>query len=291
MKQFYTHRLFWILPLACVMGMSSCKRFPNPFTNQKVLAEVGGERLYLHELTPIFTPDMTAEDSIKVQKSYVDQWVKKQLKVQEAEEMFRSSQEGIDRLVEEYRNSLLTHKVDQYYVDKELDTLFTDKQIADYYLNHKSEFVLDKIILKARVVKLPSSYRQAAKLKERMLAAGNDSYQDFVDICTKNGFELVEINTWSEPTVLLSLLPTDKETDYGYLFNPGQISEFKEGNDIYYVRVTDIRRSGDYAPVESVSEVIKRVLFNQRKQDIIKAHEDSLYRQALSKKQIYVHAN
>ena len=49
MKQFYTHRLFWILPLACVMGMSSCKRFPNPFTNQKVLAEVGGERLYLHE--------------------------------------------------------------------------------------------------------------------------------------------------------------------------------------------------------------------------------------------------
>ena len=72
---------------------------------------------------------------------------------------------------------------------------------------------------------------------------------------------------------------------------PGQISEFKEGNDIYYVRVTDIRRSGDYAPVESVSEVIKRVLFNQRKQDIIKAHEDSLYRQALSKKQIYVHAN
>ena len=129
------------------MGMSSCKRFPNPFTNQKVLAEVGGERLYLHELTPIFTPDMTAEDSIKVQKSYVDQWVKKQLKVQEAEEMFRSSQEDIDRLVEEYRNSLLTHKVDQYYVDKELDTLFTDKQIADYYLNHKSEFVLDKIIL------------------------------------------------------------------------------------------------------------------------------------------------
>ena len=169
--------------------------------------------------------------------------------------------------------------------------MFTDKQIADYYLNHKSEFVLDKIILKARVVKLPSSYRQAAKLKERMLTAGNDSYQDFVDICTKNGFELVEINTWSEPTVLLSLLPTDKETDYGYLFNPGQISEFKEGNDIYYVRVTDIRRSGDYAPVESVSEVIKRVLFNQRKQDIIKAHEDSLYRQALSKKQIYVHAN
>ena len=164
-------------------------------------------------------------------------------------------------------------------------------RIADYYLNHKSEFILDKTILKARVVRMPNSYRQAAKLKERMLASGNDSYQDFVDICTKNGFDLVEINTWSEPAVLLSLLPTDKDKDYDYLFKTGQISELKEGNNTYFVRVTDIRRSGEYAPVESVSGVIKRVLFNQRKQDIIKAHEDSLYRQALSKKQIYVHAN
>ena len=108
------NRLFLIFSLAVVAGFVSCKRFPNPFANQKVLAEVGGEKLYLHDIAPIFTPDMTAEDSIKIQKSYVDQWVKKQLKIQEAEEMFRSSQEDIDRMVEEYRNSLMTHKVAQY---------------------------------------------------------------------------------------------------------------------------------------------------------------------------------
>ena len=41
----------------------------------------------------------------------------------------------------------------------------------------------------------------------------------------------------------------------------------------------------------SVSDVIRRVIFNQRKQDIIKAHEDSLYRQAVTEKKIVVNVN
>ena len=185
----------------------------------------------------------------------------------------------------------MTHKVDQYYVDKRMDTLFTDKQIADYYLEHKPDFILDKNLLKARVVKVPDSYRQIAKLKEVMLSSVNDAYQDFVDICTKNGFELIEVNNWTEFPVLLSLLPTKKNTDYGYLLNEGKIFEFKDQGYTYYVRVTDHRGVGDYAPVESVSDVIRRVIFNQRKQDIIKAHEDSLYRQAVTEKKIVVNVN
>ena len=124
-----------------------------------------------------------------------------------------------------------------------------------------------------------------------MLSSGNDAYQDFVDICTKNGFELIEVNNWTEFPVLLSLLPTKKNTDYGYLLNEGKIFEFKDQGYTYYVRVTDHRGVGDYAPVESVSDVIRRVIFNQRKQDIIKAHEDSLYRQAVTEKKIVVNVN
>ena len=107
-----------ILKIALLLMVTipvSCKRFANPFAGgDKVLAEVGGEKLYVHDLSSIFTPDMAPEDSVKILGSYVDRWVKMQLKIQEAERMFESSQQDIDRMVEEYRNSLLTHKVDQY---------------------------------------------------------------------------------------------------------------------------------------------------------------------------------
>ena len=113
-----------------LVAMASCQRFPNPFfdSKNKVLAEVGDSKLFAYDVSTIFTPGLSAEDSLKLLESYVDQWVKKQLKIEEAERMFEESQEDIDRLVQEYRNSLLTHKVDQFYVDKYIDTLFTADQ-------------------------------------------------------------------------------------------------------------------------------------------------------------------
>ena len=82
----------------------------------------------------------------------------KQLKIKEAERMLEESQKDIDQMVQEYRNSLLTHKVDQFYVDKNIDTLFTDTQIADYYNQNKADFILDKTLVKARIVRIPRSY-------------------------------------------------------------------------------------------------------------------------------------
>ena len=263
-----------ILKIALLLMVTipvSCKRFANPFAGgDKVLAEVGGEKLYVHDLSSIFTPDMAPEDSVKILGSYVDRWVKMQLKIQEAERMFESSQQDIDRMVEEYRNSLLTHKVDQYYVDKLIDTLFTDSQIGEYYRKNQADFVLDKTLLKARV------------------ASGEDRYQDLVDLCVKNNFELTELNGWTDFSTLLSLLPTDRTENYDDLLTTDRVSEMETSSDVYYVRILVFRRPGDRAPQESVQDLIRRVIFNQRKEEIVRAHEDSLYRHAMENKEIIV---
>lgn len=159
-----------ILLVAVLLTAYSCKRFPNPFAEHNtILAEVENKKLYLHDVSPIFTPNMTSEDSLKILRSYVDQWVKKQLKIKEAERMLEESQKDIDQMVQEYRNSLLTHKVDQFYVDKNIDTLFTDTQIADYYNQNKADFILDKTLVKARIVRIPRSYDKKKTIEELML--------------------------------------------------------------------------------------------------------------------------
>ena len=281
-----------ILKIALLLMVTipvSCKRFANPFAGgDKVLAEVGGEKLYVHDLSSIFTPDMAPEDSVKILGSYVDRLVKMQLKIQEAERMFESSQQDIDRMVEEYRNSLLTHKVDQYYVDKLIDTLFTDSQIGEYYRKNQADFVLDKTLLKARVVRLPRSYGPKNKIKELMMASGEDRYQDLVDLCVKNNFELTELNGWTDFSTLLSLLPTDRTENYDDLLTTDRVSEMETSSDVYYVRILVFRRPGDRAPQESVQDLIRRVIFNQRKEEIVRAHEDSLYRHAMENKEIIV---
>ena len=175
-----------ILLVAVLLTAYSCKRFPNPFAEHNtILAEVENKKLYLHDVSPIFTPNMTSEDSLKILRSYVDQWVKKQLKIKEAERMLEESQKDIDQMVQEYRNSLLTHKVDQFYVDKNIDTLFTDTQIADYYNQNKADFILDKTLVKARIVRIPRSYDKKKTIEELMLTPREEGYQDLLDLCVK----------------------------------------------------------------------------------------------------------
>ncbi|WP_228385793.1 MULTISPECIES: hypothetical protein [Alistipes] len=281
-----------ILLVAVLLTAYSCKRFPNPFAEHNtILAEVENKKLYLHDVSPIFTPNMTSEDSLKILRSYVDQWVKKQLKIKEAERMLEESQKDIDQMVQEYRNSLLTHKVDQFYVDKNIDTLFTDTQIADYYNQNKADFILDKTLVKARIVRIPRSYDKKKTIEELMLTPREEGYQDLLDLCVKNNFELTELNQWTDFAVLRSLLPVDKTQDYDYLLNTAKVNEFEANDFIFYVRVLSVCRAGEYAPQESVREVIKRVIFNKRKEEIIRAHEDSLYRGALDNKEIVVNVN
>lgn len=277
--------------LGAVLGLVSCQPFANPFAGEKVLAEAGNATLYERDVVSIYTPEMSSEDSVKILKSYVDQWIKKQLKIQEAEQVFHSSQEDIDNMVEEYRNSLLIHKLDQYFVDRQLDTLFTDQQVKEYYDKNKADFILDKTVLKARMVRVPETYRQSAKLKELMLSSREQDYQDFVELCAKNGFELVELNHWTEMPALLALLPTSRNTDYDYVLAEGKVHEFSNQDSKFFVRTLDSRKAGDVAPLESVTDVIRRMVFNARRQEIIRRHEDSLYQGALADKDIILNFN
>ena len=50
-----------ILLVAVLLTAYSCKRFPNPFPEHNtILAEVENKKLYLNDVSPIFTPNMTS---------------------------------------------------------------------------------------------------------------------------------------------------------------------------------------------------------------------------------------
>ncbi|MBQ4278754.1 MAG: hypothetical protein IJC16_02205 [Rikenellaceae bacterium] len=281
-------RLFRIFALLTTVFFVSCKEFPNPFGSGEVLARVGDKTLYLSDVQSVAGAGVTPRDSVRLLESYVDLWVKTQLKVQRAEQLFSESQQDIEQMVEDYRNSLLTYKVDQYYVDRLLDTVFTADEISRYYAAHRADFVLNRPIVRARVVRVAAGTRLPAKLRELMSSRRDDDYQNFVDLCRKNGLALSEYNDWTDFGELLLQLPTRAERDYDYLIREPKVYELDDRGGTCLVYVYDSRRAGDYQPEESVRGVIRRVIFNQRKQEIIRRYEDSLYLQALREGQAEV---
>ena len=129
---------------------------------------------------------------------------------------------------------------------------------------------------------VPSTFRQTTKLREAMRSTSDEKLQDWRDMCQKNSIEIQEYTSWVDYTEFLSTLPTLRGRKYEELLKQDVLQEMRVDDGRYYFVITDIRRAGDAAPLERVRETIKRILFNQRQSEIIRAHEERIYEEALA---------
>ena len=93
------------------------------------------------------------------------------------------------------------------------------------------------------------------------------------------------------PYVLAGMVESWGGECVDYVLTEGKIHEFSNQDSKFFVRTLGSRQAGDYAPLESVTDVIRRMVFNARRQEIIRRHEDSLYREASADKDIVVNIN
>ena len=121
-------------------------------------------------------------------------------------------------------------------------------------------------------------------MEELLRSPRAESLQDLTELCVKKRFRIDRdgsLDRYGDPAFAIA---TDRTQSYDYLLDASKIHEFEANSYLFNVRVVAVRKAVDYAPMESVTEVIRRVLFNQRKESIVRAHEDSLYKQAYEKK-------
>ncbi len=287
MKRFRTILLCASIALSAV----GCQELPSYLTGEQVVARVGERELTATEVGSAVPQSLPTADSIAFAELYVNRWVKRTLKVQEAEVLFSSSAADIDKQVEEYRNSLLVRKVDQYYVDRGIDTTFTDEQIRDYYNVHAGDFRLDRTLVKGRIVRFPESYRRAQTLYSLMSSSNADKQRDFLEICTKNDFHLSDYTEhWVDYSKFLAELPVVSSMGNS-LLKKGKVQNLRDNHSIYYLEIKEILRPGDRAPIERVEQTIRRILYNARQNEIIRSHEEDLYRAAEEREDVAIYKN
>lgn len=269
---------------AALLFAAGCQELPNYFVGDNTLARVGRTELYQRDVMQAVPAGMSGVDSVAFVELYIDRWIKKQLKLREAEQLFSDSAEDIDRQVEEYRQSLLIRKLDQYYVDRSIDTLFTEDEIAAYYKAHQSDFRLDRTIVKGRVLRFDDRYRQAKKLLELMASPSSERQQDFRDLCVKNDFQLTDFtDSWVDFQEFLSYLPTLRSQNYDAALDLRGVQQMRDSYARYYYQIGAVLRAGDPIPLELVRANIRRILFNKRQSELIRSHEEELFEKAGAK--------
>lgn len=266
-----------------LVTLGGCKRFPNPFEGEKVLAKAGKETLSLMDLDGVIPVGIAGADSVKWIEDYVDRWVRDNLKLQEAMQLFGDNAAD-EELVRAYRNTLTTMRLDEYFIRQTAgDSLYVEKDLHDFYDEHKGEFVLDRSIVKGRVVAFPSSLRQKARLKTIFASWALDARDEVSAMAQKNAFTLREVNDWMEYPGFLALLPTRRNASYDDLLSIAGVQEMVDGGTTYWFVISEKRTAGETAPYEMVSEMVRQSVATRRRAEIIKACEDSLYKTAMLK--------
>ena len=273
-------RVFAIAAFAAV----SCRELPDYLMGDDVIARVGGELLTVQDISAVVPSNLKGDDSLSFVKQYTDKWLVRQLKVNEADELFSGTEKDIEKLVEDYRQTLLTSKVDQYYIDQQMSDDVSQEDITEYYNTHKSQFLLDRTLVKGRILRFDATYRQSTKLKTQMQKAATSQNDDkaFSDLCAKNNFLLIDNRSeWVNFADFLSNLPIPQSQNNEPLLDKMGVQELKIGSDRYYFDFTSVCRKGNVAPLEIVSDNIRRILITQRRSQIIKSHEEQILKSAL----------
>lgn len=270
---------FFVIALTVI----SCRELPDYLVGDNVVARVGRVNLTKEDLAEVIPAGLTGEDSVAYVRNYVDKWLVRQLKIDEANELFPESEHDIEKLVEDYRQSLLTSRVDQYYVDKLASGDVSDEEIAEYYNSHKADFTLDRTLVKGRVLRFSATYRQSKTLKTQMQKALSSQADEkaLSDVCQKNGFLMIDNRAaWINFSDFLANLPVTAAQDNEPLLDKLGVQEMKMGNDRYYFDFTSVCRKGNVAPLEVVSDNIRRILITRRRAEIIRSHEQEILHSA-----------
>lgn len=277
-------RLTKILFLVVSLASVSCQELPDYLLGDDIVARVGRQMLTKEDIAEVLPSGVKGADSISYVKNYVDKWLIRQLKIQEANVLFPDTEQDVEKLVEEYRRSLLTSRVDQYYIEQQMNPVVSDEDIAEYYNSHKVDFILDRTLVKGRVLRFDVAFRQSKQLKTTMQKALTSAVEEksLADVCAKNDFLLLDNrSSWMNFSDFLDNLPVTASQDNEPLLDKMGVQDMKAGKYCYYFDFTSVCRKGNVAPLEIVADNIRRILLTRRRAEIIRQHEEYILESAI----------
>lgn len=273
-----------MMVVACSSGDSIIGRNKN----NRVVATVDDNELILGDILRDMPEGLTGADSVTFAKMYIDNWVLNHLKLARAEKVL-TTQEEVNRLVEGYRQSLIMRQLDQYYLDEELNTEITDEQIKTHYKLYSQQFVLDHDKVKGIVVRVSKDFRNSSSLREALSEASKNGTHEISAMAEKHDLQISDLTgEWVTFSDFLSYLPTVRTRNYDNLLSTGKVQTMKADDVTFYFTITDIIEKGKKAPIESVTEDIRRMIYAERRSHIIKHYEEELKREAIADERIEI---
>ncbi len=281
-------RIFTALILLIVV--SSCK-YVGFRSGEDIIAQVGDKRLYKSDVRNLIPQGTPPSDSIMMLRQYVNSWALKYLLLAKAENELSKSDKDVEREVEDYRNSLIAFRFEKQYIERRLDTLVTEREARDYYLNNPDNFTSENSVVKARIVKISAKSPNLERIRQMYRSESLEEIDELERLAFNSADRYVNFNNqWTPLSLVARELPLDL-IECERTLAGRQYIETSDSLYNYFAYVQERIPPGGRPPFEYYESSIKEIIISRRKQNLIARLEKDLIREALEKNLIKTNIN
>ena len=251
------------------------------YPTRAIVASVGETHLYKDEADIAYAQQGRGVDSITFMKNYVERWAIDVLFQEKAKENVVATDE-IDRMVENYRRSLIQNLYQDRLITQRLLPNISEAEVRRFYEEQSSLFELTEPYVKGFYVQLPANAKKTNSVRKWCLRKGQEDLEELEKLCSENGYVYQFFTEeWFPFADLAHKVPLTEQQLMDRLLKKSTI-EFREGVFNYFVCADSILKRNDIKPIEMVAGEIKELLLNSKKANFIKEVKRSLYDDALN---------
>ena len=280
-----------ILLLLLAVSFYSC-HYLEPKEQPEPIARVGEVYLPKTVILNLGTEELSEEDSTNVVNNFIDNWIEKQVLLQNASENLSLEETSeVEKKVLDYKESLLSHLYETRLVQERVDTLVTENEMVSYYESHQEDFAVAEPIVKFFMIKNDTEFRNSNEIVNWLSEyESNQNDAKLTEYCSLQAITCyTDIEQWVAASQFYETLEANGSTT-GIALRKGGLMKRKSENYFYLYKLFAVQENGVY-PFEYVQQRIQEMIIRKRKQDFLEELHKNILESAKNNNEIEVYEN
>ena len=252
------------------------------------IVEIGTDVLYEEDIKQVLPLGLSDADSTLFAQQFIKNWAQDVLFYQNAIRNIPDTKD-IDRLVENYRRSLIEHEYQRRLIEQKFSSEIPDDDIEQFYNDNQRLFVLDESLLKGLFLKISNKSHDLSDIRKLYTRKDDESFEEIEKYSIRNAARCEFFyDNWRTVAEIEVLLPVMEKPLESLLKENGSF-EFKDEEYIYLLNVSEYAPKGGIEPLDHARSRIRGLLMNSNEVSYMRKIKEDLYDAAIEKNRIIFH--
>ena len=270
--------------------MISCKDF-NTKINDKIIASVDSDYLYLSDFQKLNYDFETKKDSLLAVNSYINKWALNQILLRQS--LINLSKEKlakINDLVENYKFDLMTNNYTEFVVSSKLDTILTSTETFNFYKKNRTNFKLNEPIYRVKYISFLKNNVDRRGIT-RSFKRFNNEDKRFIDSLSFQFLDSFLADTiWLNQGELIKNVSFINSDNFeNFFLKKRKYFEIKGETDLSLFNIIESIEANELAPFSYVKNIVENIVLNKRKLNLIENFNNEILNDAIKTKKFQVY--